>query len=346
MHVLRLLKANEKPFYEVLKKFGELWAPVKKDESYSYQKLNGEQPAVLSEMKDHVRTLLPIKKLLMSPEFNMLSFNKEKYIKTENHISKKVVLGVHPCEIHAVNIQTKFHTTDFEDPFYLERRNSVIIIGASCKPDPYCFCRETNTDTVDEGFDLFLTDLGDYYLVWVGSSKGEEIVRAADGLFDENLSNQEVQDFISWRKAHEAAFTNEIDMLGVTDLMELQYNNAPLWDYFGDKCLACGQCTMVCPTCTCFNVMDDLEVNKEVGHRRRYWDSCMFKDYSLVAGGHNFRKTRAERLKLWYTHKLKAFIGHYGSPSCVGCGRCLVTCPVDINVGTVVAKLKGEEVSK
>jgi len=343
MHVLKLLKTNQGKLYEILKQFGEAWAPVKKEQNYAFQKLNGEEPLDLGELKNFTRTLLPVKKLLMPTEFNMLSFNREGYRKTENQLTTKVVVGVHPCEIHAINILTKFYTTDFQDPFYQERKEHLIVIGASCRPDEHCFCKETNTDTVNEGFDLFLTDLGDYFMVWVGSSKGESIVKAGQEIFEETISSQEVKDFIYWRKEHEKAFTNKIDMVGVTDLMELEYNGS-LWEELAEKCLACGQCTMVCPTCTCYNVIDDLAVNKEEGTRRRYWDSCMFREYSLVAGGHNFRSARADRLKLWYTHKLKAFIGMYGSPSCVGCGRCLVTCPVDINVGTVVEKLKGEEV--
>ncbi|MFW9954848.1 MAG: 4Fe-4S dicluster domain-containing protein, partial [Candidatus Thorarchaeota archaeon] len=82
------------------------------------------------------------------------------------------------------------------------------------------------------------------------------------------------------------------------------------------------------------------------GRRERSWDSCMFVDYSLVAGGHNFRGSRADRLKLWYTHKLKAFAHEYGKPGCVGCGRCVGTCPVDINVITVSEALTSCEVKK
>ncbi len=122
---------------------------------------------------------------------------------------------------------------------------------------------------------------------------------------------------------------NDVDLEGVTDLMELSHD-ADFWKELGDKCLACGQCTMVCPTCTCYNIIEENTLNKDAGTRKRYWDSCMFKDFSLTAGDHNFRAAKTDRLKLWYTHKLKAFIGHFGSPSCVGCGRCIVTCPVDI----------------
>ncbi|MCL5035728.1 MAG: 4Fe-4S dicluster domain-containing protein [Chloroflexi bacterium] len=343
MRVYKISKQDEKKLFKVLEKFGEVWLPVKKGGKCTFSRIYSEDRLTFSQTEICNRPLLPLKKLLLPPEFNTLDFNAERYNRAEQNVPSRVVVGSHACDIHGVNILDKFYTTDFIDPFYRERRKKTIIIGTSCEPDEYCFCNKTNTNIIEEGYDLFFNDLGHYYLVWVGSSKGDDIIREGDDLFDENITDKIIGDFINWRKVNENFFTNDIDFYGVTDLMELKYNDNELWEYFGDKCLSCGQCTMVCPTCTCFNVIDDLEVNKNEGHRRRYWDSCMFKDYSMVAGGHNFRKTRAERLKLWYTHKLKAFIGQFGNPSCVGCGRCIVTCPVDINVYNVVSRLKGQE---
>ena len=103
---------------------------------------------------------------------------------------------------------------------------------------------------------------------------------------------------------------------------------------------------MVCPTCNCYDVIDEMSLDDTGIHRKRHWDSCMFKEYSMVAGGQNFREARAERLKLWYTHKLQSFTGAYQKYSCVGCGRCIMTCPVDINVLTVSQALITGKVDK
>ncbi len=338
MRVLKLSKKDEKELYRVLVKFGEVWAPKPKGKRSSYEKIESSDELVLDEKCN--RTILPLKKFLMPTDFNILDFTPTEYKPSDEEIPTRVVVGAPACEIHAVNILTKFYTTDYVDNYYMKRREKLIIIGKSGIPDEYCFCHKTNTSIVEEGYDLFLFALGDYYLVWVGSEIGDDIVRLGSDIFSEDVPVDVAKDFVAYREKRREAFVKDIDLEGVTDLMELMYD-AKFWEEFGDKCLSCGQCTMVCPTCTCFNVIDDLELNRDEGHRRRYWDSCQFKDYSLVAGQHNFRESRAERLKLWYTHKLKAFIGHFGSPSCVGCGRCIITCPVDINVETVVEKLKG-----
>ncbi len=338
MRTLKLSKKDEKKLFGVLKKFGEIWSPMPKGKRFSYEKIEDPKDLVLHE--ECIRTILPVKKFLMPPDFNILSFTPQKFTTNNEEIPTKIIVSVPPCEIHAVNILTKFYTTDYVDNYYMKRREKLIIIGKTGIPDEHCFCHKTNTSIVEEGYDLFFSDLGDYYLVWVGSEIGDDIVRRGSDIFSEDLPKDVSQKFVEFSKQKNNSFLNDVPLEGVTDLMELMYN-AEFWDEFGDKCLSCGQCTMVCPTCTCFNVIDDIELNKELGHRRRYWDSCQFKEYSVVAGGHNFRKSKAERLKLWYTHKLKAFIGHFGSPSCVGCGRCIITCPVDINVPTVVEKLKG-----
>ncbi|MCK4232467.1 4Fe-4S dicluster domain-containing protein, partial [candidate division WOR-3 bacterium] len=186
-------------------------------------------------------------------------------------------------------------------------------------------------------------ELGDEYLVWVGSSLGDDLVRLNLDLFNEEIDAQDLQKYLEWRRKRDSRYKLNFDLTGMPDIMELSWDS-DLWQELADKCLACGACSMVCPTCNCYNIRDVSDLSLESGVRERHWDSCMNKEYALVAGGHNFREARAERLKLYYTHKLKAFITEYGKPSCVGCGRCIDTCPVNINVAEVIRALKGQEV--
>ncbi|MBM3284574.1 MAG: hypothetical protein FJY81_01740, partial [Candidatus Aminicenantes bacterium] len=288
------------------------------------------------------RTIIPPKKIMVPSSFNTFHFTEKGYQEDLSRVTDRILFGVHSCDIHGLLILDKLFAQAYPDPYYLEPREKTLILGLSCWPDEHCFCKSTQTHIIQEGYDLFFTDLKDYFLVWIGSSRGDDLIRLAPQLFNENLTEKDIKTYINWQAERDLAFQTEIHFIRMPDLMELNYN-APFWEEVGAACLACGSCTMVCPTCNCYNVMDKQFLGGKPGQRIRHWDSCTLPEYSEVAGGENFREKKSERLKLWYTHKLQAFISKYGKPSCVGCGRCLVTCPVQINVKTVVAALEGQE---
>ena len=124
----------------------------------------------------------------------------------------------------------------------------------------------------------------------------------------------------------------------------MTYSKNELWDRLSKNCFSCGSCNLVCPTCFCFNVKDDMKIDLKTGVKSREWDSCMIPDYGLVAGGHNFRPTKANRLKQRYRCKLKTFVDKFGAYSCVGCGRCVEACLAKINIYEDINAIK-EEVS-
>lgn len=338
MKVIKLNKRNVPDFVEVLKRKWEIWGPVKEKEKFTFRKVNDFSELALS----YNRTVLPPKVFFVPPQFNMLRFDRNGYHE-ELQAFPRVIFGVHPCDIHGILILDRLFSLAYRDPYYMKRRENSIIIGHSCIPDDKCFCFSTKTHIVEEGFDLFFTDLQEFYLVWIGSSKGDDLIKLKPDIFDENIKMDDIEKYIQWRNWHTQQFSLFIDFTALPDIMELKYND-PIWDKLAISCLSCGSCSMVCPTCNCYNVHDYPEFDKGEGVRVRFWDSCMFKEYSLVAGGHNFREKRADRLKLWYTHKLLAYIGQFGKPSCVGCGRCIETCPVEINVKTVASSLRGEDI--
>jgi len=339
MRAVKLQKKDLNRFLKSVEPFGELWGPVKNGDKYSLSKIES-----FSEIQTKaLRTKIPFKKLFSPPEFPMYSFTKEGMKEELSDIPKRVIFGLHPCDIHALMIMDRFFTINFVDPYYMERRRKTAIIGLSCIPDDLCFCKTTNTSNVEKGFDLFLTELDDFFLLWIGSSLGDDMVRGCPQLIDEEVTHNDLEKYITWRKSRESKFTLNMDFTGMPGIMELSYDH-PMWDELGEKCLSCGACTIVCPTCSCYNVKDEVELNTVEGKRVRVWDSCMFREYSIVADGHNFREARSERLKLRFIHKLQAFIGAYDEPACVGCGRCIDTCPVGIDIRTVGMRLKGEEV--
>jgi sulfhydrogenase subunit beta (sulfur reductase) len=319
--------------------FGQTYAPTKE----------GEKSFVFAPVKDfseialnYTRTILPLKKYFFKPEDIMFDFSVEKgyEMPAEESRKKYVILGVHPCDIHALKILDLVFSGRYVDSYYFARRSKAVIIGLDCIPDDLCFCRSTRTDFTDSGFDLFLSDVDDSYLVRVGTSLGDDMVRAADSLFRE-VGKEDREKYKRKSIQRRESFQTEIQLQDLPEIMDLEYESQIWWEV-GEKCLSCGSCSMVCPTCYCYAVFDELSLDAASGQRKRRWDSCLFRDYALVAGGHNFRAERSSRVKNRYFHKQRGFVSQYGRPSCVGCGRCKAYCPAGIDIVEVITKLRSE----
>jgi len=338
LKALKLKKKDLREYLTALRAYGKVYGPVRKGDKFIYDDLDDLDRLDLNML----RTIVPVKKFLVPPRFSAFSFDGKDYHGDLENIQPRVIFGVHPCEIHGILILDKLFMERVPDPYYVTRRTRTAIIGLSCVPDDKCFAKSTNTHYVETGFDLAFNDLGDEYLVWIGSSLGDDLVRYRLDLFEDEIKQRDLDKYITWRRWRDSQYKLEMDMTGMPDIMELSHD-LPVWKELGDKCLSCGSCSMVCPTCTCYNIADRMNPAVFEGFRERFWDSCMFKEFALVAGGYNFREDRAQRVRLWYTHKLKAFITEFGKPACVGCGRCIDTCVVDINVRTVVSKLRGAQ---
>ena len=339
MKIVKLPKENLMEFIGRLGVFGEIHAPTKKgNESFVFAPVRD-----LSEITfDFTRTILPPKKYFLKPIDTMFNFYAEKgyEIPAEDAHRRLVLFGVHPCDIHGLKILDVVFSGRCTDSYYFARRNRAAIIGMDCIPDEFCFCRSTGTDFVDSGFDLFLSDIDGSYLVRVGTSQGDDMVMATNSLFREvEEGDREAYKRESIRRR--GSFRTEIQLQDLPEIMDLEYENE-VWQEMGDKCLSCGTCSMVCPTCYCYAVFDELNLDANSGQRKRRWDSCLFKDYALVAGGHNFRAERSSRVKNRYFHKQRGFVSQYGRPSCVGCGRCKAYCPTGVDIIEVVNKLRSQ----
>ena len=339
MKIVKLPKENLIKFIGGLNIFGEIHAPVRRDEkSFVFSAVKD-----LSEIElNYTRTILPLKKYFLKPIDTMFNFSAEKgyEIPVEKPHKKLVIFGAHPCDIHGLKILDLVFSGRYVDNYYFDRRIRAAIIGLDCIPDELCFCGSTGTDYIDSGFDLFLSDIDDSYLVRVGTSLGDDMVEAADSLFRE----VEKGDRDKYKmKSHQRrkSFQTEIQLHDLPEIIDLEYESQ-VWNEEGEKCLSCGICSMVCPTCYCFATFDELNLDAASGSRKRIWDSCLFKDYALVAGGHNFRAQRSSRVKNRFFHKQRGFVSQYGRPSCVGCGRCKAYCPAGIDIVEVINKLRNE----
>jgi len=339
MKIVTLPKENFAEFIGHLCSFGEIHAPTKR----------GQKSLVFAPISDlfeiqldYTRTILPLKKYFFRPIDLMLNFSAEKgyELSAQESDKKYVIFGIHPCEIHALKILDLVFGGRYIDTYYSARRSKVAIVGLDCIPDDLCFCHSTGTDYIDTGFELFLSDIGDSYLVRVGTSLGDDMVGAANSLFRE-VEKEDREAYKRKSARRRESFQTEIQLQDLPKIMDLEYESQ-IWQDVGEKCLSCGVCSMVCPTCYCYSVFDEISLDGNTGQRKRRWDSCLFKDHALVAGGHNFRAQRSSRIKNRYFHKQRGFVSQYGRPSCVGCGRCKAYCPAGIDIVDVVSKLRSE----
>ncbi len=306
----------------------EVVGPKRKDGKYAFGKLTAANEMCLA----YDTTLLPPKIYLLPQKETLIRFELGEQPKIEPVVEAKptILFGVHPYDIKAIELlDTAFSTTN-PDINYLSRREKTIIVGIDClNPNPNAFCPSLGTAIAETGFDLMLTDIGDSYVVAVGSSKGEE-------LLDNYAEGKEAtsSDLIRRDQARQKALTKYKTGLNVTldELTELLDKSwdSPLWKERSEQCLSCGSCVMVCPTCFCFDVQDDIALNLKDGERYRQWDACMLPDFALVAGGGNFRKDRESRYRHRLYRKGKYVWERWGKLGCVGCGRCASACLADI----------------
>lgn len=323
---------------EVLKGWGPVWAPVEKGRgAFTLEPLDDPARA----RPEALRTIIPFKKLLLRPRFSMMTGETGETAREsrENDRGPAVFLGAHACDIHSLKILDLLYLSDFVDPYYRRNRENLTVVGFGCWPDESCFCASLGTSQASDGFDLFLTPLEGRFLVTVGSARGDDIARASAHLL-EPAGEAETRDYLRRVREREKAFTLELDTADLPFILDLKKND-PVWGQVGRKCLCCGSCSMVCPTCSCFNVADETGEEGERS-RVRSWDSCLYPDYALVAGGHRFRADRADRVRNRYYHKQEAFVREFGMPSCVGCGRCIESCPTGINVVEVFRHVRGD----
>jgi sulfhydrogenase subunit beta (sulfur reductase) len=282
--------------------------------------------------------MIPPKKFFLKPKEKIFTFDEEKGAYEENlEAGKTVVFGVHPCDINAMKLMDKIYTYETPDKYYETKRENTVIIGHSCHPDEYCFCRSLGTNYATDGFDLFLHETKGGFFVRIESDEGNTIASENSELM-KDVESSDINNFKEAERKREKEYTLELNVGGLTDMLALAYESE-VWKEYADKCFGCGSCNLVCPTCRCYNVVDYVNLNLKSGERVRELDSCMLKKHGLVAGGLNFRPTRIERLRNRFNCKGSL---REAMLNCVGCGRCTVYCPSKIDYVEVLKKVRGE----
>jgi ferredoxin len=258
---------------------------------------------------------------------------------------KDAYIGVRSCDLHAIaHRDDALLRIPHPDPGYAARRENVFVVALNChQAGGTCFCVSMETGPrATFGYDLALTEVVEeadhYFLIESGSEVGAEVL---DQLPTRAAGDEEVS---AGERAIARAASNQGRAMDTSDIKGLLYRNYehPRWDEVADRCLTCGNCTMVCPTCFCTTVEDVTDLQGDTAERRQRWDSCFTMDFSYVHGG-SVRSTPKARYRQWMTHKLATWIDQFGTSGCVGCGRCITWCPVAIDLTEEVAAIRADD---
>ncbi len=340
MEILFLPKTNLPAFLEALHAHGRLVVPAASGAGQyryvEYADLPGPEEVAL----EFLRTALPLKKYFFPAEEVLSTYSEQDgYQEAPLDEEPPILFGPHPCELHGLRVTDKFFTDGYGDYHYERRREGARIIGLGCMPDDKCFCPSTGTDHIEDVYDLFLWEIEAGFVTMVRTPAGHSLVHLDRALFSHIQRDQ----IVEHQKKLEVRRNSFNRVLPISDLPQLLRfeEDSPAWKELGDSCFACGACSMVCPTCTCFTVFDRTDLSGEQGERVRRWDSCLFRDFTRIAGDELMRPDRAARVSNRYYHKEQGFVEQFGMPSCTGCGRCVDACTAGIDITQVFAKVRG-----
>lgn len=333
-----LNKSHLNHWLKHLKDKAKLYAVRKKENLFIYRPVKDVEQVCL----EYIPTILPPKKYYFPQKEKLFKFKAQPF-KTAKAIFRFedfILFGVHTCDIAGMQCMDVVFRDVPEDPNYLNRKDKMTIIGIECLKycDKYANCTSMGNHVPRGGYDLMLVDLGEKFIIHVNSEKGEKLVMGLD--YIQEASPAEMELLESVRQAKKRIFKEEFTgaLPEVYDAFDKSFASA-VWKDVGRRCVACGNCTAVCPTCYCFDIQDDLGLSLNEGIRYRIWNSCQMDDFAKVAGGEDFRQGRENRQKHRYYRKFKYPVDKFNRYFCTGCGRCTRTCMADISLIETVNSL-------
>ena len=248
----------------------------------------------------------------------------------EEEISRPtLIFGVRPCDAAAGPIVNEIMTWDCDDSFFIKRREAAVVVAIACvEADEACFCTSVDASPDGtEGADILLVPSSDKtgesqeYLVTPVTDKGKNFIQSTEGWGKKNPKQSSAVDDLKKK------LVKRFDAQKVREWLETGFDD-PFWQTATLSCLGCGTCTYLCPTCHCFDIVDEGDLNS--GRRVKNWDSCQLCFFTMHASGHNPRATQIERYRQRIMHKFKYYPDMFDRILCTGCGRCQRSCPVDM----------------
>jgi sulfhydrogenase subunit beta (sulfur reductase) len=334
-----LLARDQMPaLLEALLQDRELFAPVNDGGLVAFRSVSSPEQVLL----DYRNSTLPPKGLFFPQTETIFAYSLERgqlALEEPPAPRPQVLFGVRPCDARSFTLLDRVFAGGNQcDECYLARRENCTVIGLSCAaPKATCFCTSVGGGPFDSaGSDVLMTDLGTDYLLEAVSDKGVLLLESAGELRE--------ADDDAIRRKREAQASAEASLRPAVRTEEIERRlqemwDDPFWDRLYEKCIGCGVCTYLCPTCHCFDIVD--EGSEQQGCRLKLWDSCMFPLFTQHASGHNPRPTGKERWRQRLMHKFRYWAeSHDGEAGCVGCGRCVLYCPVNLDIRQVLAEIE------
>ena len=323
------------------------YAPIKEKGNLVFKKVLNPDDIVLN----YYNSKIPPKEILF-PETEVLfeyktdGKNVTEIIERTDLEEKNIIFGIRPCDAHSfVLLENFFAFGDVKDEIFLKKRANTLTIGIGCNtPRSTCFCTSIGGHPfMKDDMDIFLVDLGEKYLVEGVSDKGKELLNRLSWLAD--AKKEDIKKAEELSKKSEDLFETKLDLKDIDKILDPNFEH-PIWEEISEICISCGTCSYLCPTCTCFDVIDQNDQYHNKGRRIRIWDTCQFCLYTLHTSGHNPRNSCIERCRNRILHKFCYYPENYDMLGCVGCGRCIQLCPVNNDLRSILEKVKNIKVEK
>ncbi|MBT4090598.1 MAG: 4Fe-4S dicluster domain-containing protein [Deltaproteobacteria bacterium] len=339
---MKLIKIDNEGWEKGLEKLNgsyRMFGPFENQDSHAFKQFGQGESPDMSLKNTHLSA-----KSVVYPQSQVMFEYTTDETKDDHHIMKEVatdekpaaVFGIRPCDAASfLLVQRNFDSPEYKDPYWVKPYEASTFVGLACDdPDSTCFCTSAGGGPYsDNGLDLLLSQEEGGFTCQVITEKGEALAKSAG--WD---TAAEGADFEGKKQAAEKKISVKLDSSKLKDQKTTELFSAEFWDDVAFSCLNCGTCTFSCPTCWCFDIQDENQGTD--GKRMRNWDSCMYPLFTLEGSGHNPRPSKVQRVRQRFMHKLKYYVDKYEAGiQCVGCGRCIRLCPVNIDIRTVCDKM-------
>ena len=333
---------NISKFIEFLQDDYKVFAPIKDGKTTAFGQLQN-----VDEICNDVLNTKKSPKNVFFPQAEVMFQYDENGIKTVEKNDKPIAIwGIRSCDVKSLRLMDKVfgnahqqpQNKMYHDPYWKEKYDNSLIIGMACnEPNSTCFCHNFDDGPFSEkGSDIFAFDCKDYFVLKGISEKGKKVL--ANFKAEKFSETTEIEKL---KKTAESYLSEKQDISKIKEKLDQIWHD-PIWDEIARKCINCGACAFVCPSCHCFDVSDEGKDKK--GQRIRIWDSCMFSIFTHEASGHNPRGLSTQRVRQRVMHKFNYFIDNYDEHLCTGCGRCVTVCPTNMDIREIVQKILNHKI--